>query len=114
MLAREMTEDLLAIRAGSLSKAAATSSDVIAQLNTKGVNFGSIVADPNGTVDTSGVRGVNTDLRIRPFHQKGAVFSLREFTNNAMNHHHGMQSDERFSFLFPVIRTRTRTECGMS
>ena len=101
MLAREMTEDLLAIRAGSLSKAAATSSDVIALLNTKGVNFGSIVAHPNGTVDTSSVRGVNTDLRIRPFHQKGAVFSLREFTNNAMNHHHGMQSDERFSFLFP-------------
>ena len=101
MLAREMTEDLLAIRAGSLSKAAATSSDVIAQLNTKGLNFGSIVAHPNGTVDTSRVRGVNTDLRIRPFHQKGAVFSLREFTNNAMNHHHGMQSDERFSFLFP-------------
>jgi len=101
MLAREMTEDLLAIRAGSLSKAAATSSDVIAQLNTKGVNFGSIVAHPNATLDTSRVRGVNTDLKIRPFHQKGVVFSLREFTNNAMNHHHGMQSDERFSFLFP-------------
>ena len=101
MLAREMTEDLLAIRAGSLSKAAATSSDVIAQLNTKGVNFGSIVAHPNATLDTSRVRGVNTDLKIRPFHQKGVVLSLREFTNNAMNHHHGMQSDERFSFLFP-------------
>ena len=33
---------------------------------------------------------------MKPFHQKGAVVSLREFSNNAMNHHHGMQSVERF------------------
>jgi hypothetical protein len=24
------------------------------------------------------------------------VVSIRQFTNNAMNHHHGMQSEERF------------------
>ena len=35
-------------------------------------------------------------LIIRPFHQAGRVVSLREFTNNAFNHHHGMQSVERF------------------
>ena len=102
MLAREMTDDLLNIQAGALAQARFTSANVVAQLNTKGVNFGSIVAHPDGTVDTSLVQGVNKDLMIRPFHQKGAVFSLREFTNNAMNHHHGMQSDERFSYLFPT------------
>ena len=31
-----------------------------------------------------------------PFHQAGAVVSLRQFTNNAFTHHHGMQSEERF------------------
>jgi CxxC motif-containing protein (DUF1111 family) len=31
-----------------------------------------------------------------PFHQVAAVTSLREFTNNAFNHHHGIQSTERF------------------
>jgi CxxC motif-containing protein (DUF1111 family) len=30
------------------------------------------------------------------FHQAGAVISLRQFTNNAFNHHHGIQSEERF------------------
>jgi CxxC motif-containing protein (DUF1111 family) len=33
---------------------------------------------------------------IRPWHQAGNVVSIREFTNNAYNHHHGIQSTERF------------------
>lgn len=36
------------------------------------------------------------NLIIRPFHQAGAVVSIREFTNDAYNHHHGIQSAERF------------------
>ena len=32
----------------------------------------------------------------KPFSQKGVVRSLREFTVNAMNHHHGMEAVERF------------------
>jgi len=35
-------------------------------------------------------------LVIRPFHQSGTVISIREFTNNAFNHHLGIQSTERF------------------
>ncbi|HUU34682.1 MAG TPA: di-heme oxidoredictase family protein, partial [Vicinamibacterales bacterium] len=35
-------------------------------------------------------------LIVRPFHQAGSVISLRQFTNNAFNHHHGIQSTERF------------------
>src|SRR5207253_8407694 len=35
-------------------------------------------------------------LVIRPWHQAGNVVSIREFTNNAYNHHHGIQSTERF------------------
>src|SRR2546430_2766215 len=35
-------------------------------------------------------------LVIQPYHQAGAVVAIRQFTNNAMNHHHGMQSEERF------------------
>ena len=42
MLAREMTEDLLNIQTGALAQARVTSANVPAQLNTKGVNFGSI------------------------------------------------------------------------
>jgi hypothetical protein len=36
------------------------------------------------------------NLIVRPFHQAGAVISIRQFTNNAMNHHHGIQPTERF------------------
>ena len=35
-------------------------------------------------------------LIIRPFHQAGNVISIRQFSNNAFNHHHGIQSTERF------------------
>jgi CxxC motif-containing protein (DUF1111 family) len=35
-------------------------------------------------------------LLIRPFHQIGNLVSVRQFTNNAFNHHHGIQSEERF------------------
>ncbi len=96
LLAREMTTDLLAIRDAAIAAAAASGSDTTMSLDTKGVNFGAITARPDGTLVTGAVEGVNADLVIRPFHQKGAVVSLREFSNNAFNHHHGMQSSERF------------------
>jgi len=96
MLAREMAVDLHTIRDQAIKDAAATDEVVTVLLDTKGVNFGTITANPDGTVDTSGVQGVDSDLIIKPFHQAGVVVSLREFTVNAMNHHHGMQAEERF------------------
>ena len=35
-------------------------------------------------------------LILQPWHQVGNVVSLRQFTTNAFNHHHGMQAEERF------------------
>jgi hypothetical protein len=96
MLAREMSADMIALRANALARAAAEGQNVTVSLDTKGVNFGQLTARPDGSVDTGGVRGVNADLIIRPFHQKGVVVSLREFTNNAFFHHFGMQPVERF------------------
>jgi hypothetical protein len=96
LLAREMTADLLSIRFNALLDAHATNATVKRPLLTKGVEFGSITAFPDGRLDTSDVEGVDEDLVIKPFHQKGAVVSLREFTVNAANHHHGMQAAERF------------------
>jgi hypothetical protein len=96
MLAREMTGDLLAIRDSARSKARSSGRDVSLPLITKEVNFGQISAHPDGSLDTSKVEGVDPDLIIKPFHQKGVVNSLRVFTVNAFNHHHGMQAVERF------------------
>jgi len=72
---------------------------VTKSLDSKGVNFGHITANADGTVDTTEIKGLDADLVIKPFHQAGRVISLREFTNNAMNHHHGMQAEERFDLL---------------
>lgn len=101
MLAREITADLQAIR-DSIAPGRAK------PLESKGISFGVLARNADGTWLTSGVQGipdasltpnstpVPPSLVIRPFHQAGRVVSLREFTNNAFNHHHGIQSTERF------------------
>jgi len=100
MVARQMTADLQAI-------AAATPPGSSSRLVTKGVSFGILTHNADGTWNTSQVIGLPTpslktsgttppSLLILPYHQAGAVVSIRQFTNNAMNHHHGMQSEERF------------------
>jgi hypothetical protein len=96
MLAREMTADLLDIQSAAIQQAAASGVPVTLRLITKDIDFGFITGRPDGTVDTSRVEGVSSDLRLRPFHQDGLVVSLRVFTVNAFNHHHGMQAVERF------------------
>lgn len=96
MLAREMSDELIAIREAARADAASSGQPVTSALVAKGVSFGSITVLPDGKIDPSAIEGVDWDLIVKPFHQKGAVVSLREFTNNAMNHHHGMQATERF------------------
>lgn len=96
LLAREMTADLQAQRSNALLGARTSGKDVTVRLVTKGVDFGEITAAPDGIVDLSALDGVDTDLVIRPFSQKGVIGSLRQFTVNALNHHHGIQATERF------------------
>ena len=48
--------------------------------------------------DRSNVDGIDSDLILRPFIQKGVIASLRDFSNISMNHHHGMQSEELAGF----------------
>jgi mono/diheme cytochrome c family protein len=95
-LALEMTRELQAIRIATINQAFLSARNVPAHLTAKGIDFGDIVARPDGTVDTSGVRGVSPDLVVRPFHQNGAAVSLRQFTNEGMNQHMGIQSQELF------------------
>jgi hypothetical protein len=98
MLAREMTANLLAIRDAAVTEAKASNRSVVRRLDAKGINFGQITAHADGTLDTSAVEGIDTDLIVKPFSQKGVVNSVRVFTVNAFNHHHGMEAVERFGF----------------
>ncbi len=96
LLAREMTADLRTQRSAALKQAHKTKQDVAVKLETKGVSFGTLIAKPDGVVDVSKLQGIDTDLVLRPFSRKGVFTSLRQFTINALNAHHGMQATERF------------------
>jgi cytochrome c peroxidase len=101
MLARQMTEDLQKIR-DTIQRG--ETKDLIA----KGIRFGKLTLTKEGLWDTSKVEGLGRlslislgsnnppSLVIRPWHQASNVVSLREFSNTAFNHHHGIQSTERF------------------
>ncbi|CTQ55452.1 di-heme enzyme, family [Roseibium album] len=96
LLAREMTSELRKQRKNVLAKARANGRPEQIALETKGVSFGSLTAYPDGTLEVSELDGIDDDLTLRPFSQKGVFPSLRQFTVNAMNAHHGIQSTERF------------------
>jgi cytochrome c peroxidase len=101
MLARQMTEELQQIR-DSIQRG--ETKDLVA----KGIRFGKLTLTKEGLWDTSKVEGLGRlslislgsnnppSLVIRPWHQASNVVSLREFSNTAFNHHHGIQSTERF------------------
>jgi Di-haem oxidoreductase, putative peroxidase len=96
LLAREMTADLQSERNEAVKHAWATGAPVTADLVSKGVRYGAITAHPDGIVDLDRIEGVDADLIVRPFSRKGVFTSLRQFTINAMNVHHGMEATERF------------------
>jgi cytochrome c peroxidase len=91
MLADEITGELRAIRANAIAQARSTRRNQTATLVGKGINYGTITARPDGSVDTTGVRGVNPDLRVRPFFHHGGTISMREFLVGAFQAEMGLQ-----------------------
>ena len=101
MLARQITADLQSIR-NRLRPGQRT------RLASKGILFGVLARNTDGSWNTSAVEGLPPEstasadaqhppsLLILPFSQAGATVSLRVFTVNAFNQHHGMQATERF------------------
>lgn len=61
-------------------------------LSYQGVEFGTIRVREDGTVDVSGLRGIDPDLVVRPFGWKGTHSTLRRFAEEAFQVHHGLQS----------------------
>ena len=94
LLSREITSDLLNIVEKSKRLSIEENKVIKADLESKGINYGYIEVHPNGFVDRSNVDGIDSDLVLRPFIQKGVIGTLRDFSNISMNHHHGMQSEE--------------------
>ena len=89
LLGLEMTQDLQ-----NFKQQAIDNPGIQVELLTKGIEFGSIVADSNGNINTSNLVGVDEDLVIKPFGRKGEFATVREFDVDAMAFHMGMQSTE--------------------
>src|SRR5437879_6600239 len=85
MLADEITADLRRLRAQAIAGARSSHHPVPVPLLSKGINYGTLVAQPDGSVDTTNVRGVDADLRVRPFFAHGGKISIREFVVGALN-----------------------------
>jgi hypothetical protein len=115
MLADEITKDLRRIRSTALAEARRSGRSVALPLNSKGIHYGSIIARPDGTVDTSWVQGVNPDLRIRPFAAEGGTISIREFVVGAFNAEMSMESPDPVlcAATDPVRPVRTESPAGM-
>ncbi len=92
MLADEMTTELRTMRALAIQIASIWGHNITLPLSSKSIDFGTITARPDGSVDTSHIEGVNEDLRIRPFFSDGREFSLRAFAVGAFNDEMGLQS----------------------
>ena len=104
LLAREMSTELISIRTQAIQQAVRTVQNVTVPLMAKGVDFGRLTVTPTGMTIADGIRGVDADLIIKPFSQKGILPSLRVFSNFAFNTVSGMQSVETFG----MARTGTR------
>jgi len=88
-LAREMTSELQRRRAELTSGGAGAE----VRLVTKGVDFGVLRLAADGTVDTSGVRGIDADLVVKPFGWKGNFAEIADFAADALQVHLGVQSE---------------------
>src|SRR6185436_6360619 len=92
MLGDEITTELRDQRTNVVNQARSTRTTVTRTLSSKGVNYGQIRAFADGRVDTSGVVGVDPDLRVKPFFAQGATTSIREFVVGAFNDEMGLQA----------------------
>jgi len=100
-LGAEMTRTLQLQRDAAVAQALDGGVAVTAEMEAKGVHFGTLTAQPDGTLETGALAGVDADLVIKPFGWKGDVARLRRFVESAARIHFGVQSH--------VLAERART-----
>lgn len=113
MLADEMTSDLRATRDLAIAQAQQKHRPITLPLVAKGVKFGTITGNPDGSVNSSGVQGVNPDLRVRPFFAEGGTISMREFIVGALHNEMGLEASSDPDLLAASAGGRVVTPSGM-
>lgn len=112
MLGDEITAELRARRAEAAALARAGGVRVVRELTSKGISFGRIAVNADGTVDSSGVEGVDADLRVKPFFAEGSSFSIRDFVVGALQNEMGLQAVDA-DLAQAVGGRRVTTQAGM-
>ena len=92
-LAREMSGELQAQAAAARERAKTEGRPVEQALVTKGLSFGRVTANPDGSLDARAVDGVDPDLTIRPFGWKGHQATLRDMAEESLHLHQGLLSN---------------------
>jgi len=93
LLASEMSAELRGEADAVRERAKAEGHRVENALTAKGVSFGRIAADPDGTLDYGAVQGVDPDLTVRPFGWKGHQATLRDIAEESLHIHQGLLSN---------------------
>ena len=62
------------------------------RLRSKKIDYGWLTARPDGSVDAAELRGIDPDLRVKPFFAEGSAFSIRQFVVGAFNDEMGLQA----------------------
>jgi hypothetical protein len=83
------------------------------KLVSKGINYGTITANADGSLDTSKVVGVDADLRVKPFFAEGSTISIREFIAGALHNEMGMEDSSDPDLLAASTGGRVVTPSGM-
>ena len=104
-LGREMTRDLQRQRTDLVRDAGRAGAARETRLVAKGVDFGVLRVAADGSVDASGVAGVDPDLVVKPFGWKGTAADFADFSGEALQVHLGIQSDA-------LLATATRDVVG--
>ena len=111
-LAAEMTRDLqrqrdALVRGGGEGSAGQDGLDPgrarEVRLASKGVDFGVLRVAADGTIDASGLRGVDADLVVKPFGWKGTLATIAAFSSEALQVHTGVQSEELIAHGAPGL-----------
>jgi len=113
MLADEITTDLRSTRDLSVTMAKQMKRPMTLKLISKGVHYGLITGKPDGSVDTSRVQGVDSDLRVKPFFAEGSTISLREFIVGALHNEMGLEASSDPDLLTASAGGRVVTPSGM-
>ena len=113
MLADEITTDLRGIRDQAIAQAQQVHHSVTKKLISKGIKYGSITANSDGSLDTSAVAGVDADLRVKPFFAEGSTISIREFIVGALHNEMGLSASTDPDLLAASTGGRVVTPSGM-